>query len=82
MTYLHIGDLLSLIKGIMTKEEFENYFKEPGTMKNRYLRYIKTNFGMSGAFDKLQRLLRSTDFLNLQQASDKIDWSKAMTVEL
>lgn len=53
-----------------------------GTLMNRYLRFIKTNLGMSGAFDKLQKLLRTTDFVNLEQVSKLFDWSKAPIVEL
>lgn len=82
MTYFHIGDLVSLIKGVMTQEEFEEYFKEPGTLKNRYVRYVKTNLGMSGAFGKLQKLLRTTDFMNLERACDTFDWTKAPIVEM
>lgn len=82
MTYFHIGDLVSLIKGVMTKEEFEEYFKEPGTLKNRYVRYVKTNLGMSDAFGKLQKLLRTTDFINMEQAAQSLDWSKLPIVEL
>lgn len=81
MMYFHIADLVTLINGVMSKEEYEEYFKEPGTFKNRYLRYIKTNLGMSGAFAKLQRLISTASFMNLEEANDKIDWSKSPIIE-
>lgn len=82
MTYFHIGDLVELIKGVMSKDDYESYFKEPGTLKARYLRYIKSNLGKKSAFDKLIKLLNSTDFVNLDQASDMVDWSNAPYVEI
>lgn len=82
MTYFHIGDLLHEIGGVMSKEKYEEYFKEPGTVKARYVRYIKSNLGKKSALDKLKKLLHSTDFMNLEQASESLDWSKLPIVEL
>lgn len=82
MTYFHIGDLLHEIGGVMSKEKYEEYFKEPGTVKARYVRYIKSNLGKKSAFDKLKKLLHSTDFMNLEQASESLDWKNQPIIEL
>lgn len=82
MCYFHIADLLPEKGGVPSKEEYEAYYKEPGTLKNRYLRYIKTNLGKKGAFDKMQKLIFAKDFINLNQANKIIDWTNAPVVEL
>lgn len=82
MTYFHIGDLLPEKGGVMSKKDYENYFKEPGTLKNRYFRYIKTNLGKKSAFNKLMNLIRTEDFVNLEQADTMIDWNGTPSVVL
>lgn len=82
MTYFHIGDLMPELGSVKTKEEYERYFNEPGTLKARYIRYIKSNLGTKKAFDKMKVLLRSTGLLNLEQAVGQIDWIKAPIVKL
>lgn len=82
MTYFHIGDLVPESKGVMTKEAYEAYFKEPGTVAARYKRYIKSNLGKKGAMDKLMKLIDAVDFINLEQADNIINWSEAPKVEL
>lgn len=82
MCYFHIGDLLPEIGGVPSKEEYESYYKEPGTMKNRYMRYMKTNLGKKGAFDKLKKLIFAEDFVNLDWACKSIDWNSAPMVNL
>lgn len=75
MTYFHIGDLISMIPHIQTKEEYESYFKEPGTLKNRYVRYIKSNLGIKDAFEKMIKLIKSEVFVNLEQADAMTNWN-------
>lgn len=82
MTYFHLGDLLPVIDGVMSKEEYEDYFDEPGTMKARYMRYVKTNLGVSGNKKKLFKLLNRLDFSSISEANAKIDWSKTPIVTL
>ena len=82
MTYFHLGDLLPVISGVMTKEEYEKYFNEPGTSKSRYLRYVKTNLGVGRNKKKLFKLLSNMDFCNIKEADQQIDWSKAPVVSL
>lgn len=69
MCYFHINDLLDFKSKFMTKEEYERYFKEIGTLKNRLLRYAKTNIGRQRAFRGLSELLQEFNFCSVQDAS-------------
>lgn len=80
--YFHIEDVLKEKWRILTKEEYEAYYKEPGTLKNRYIRYVKTNFGKKQAFGKMMDLIASTVFVSLGQAEKMIDWEHAPSVIL
>lgn len=82
MCYFHIGDLIPESHGVMSKEAYEAYFKEPGTLKARYMRYLKSNFGKKNAFQKMMRLIDEMVFVNLQQADESIDWAAATVVTL
>ena len=82
MCYFHILDLIPEKDGVLSKEHYESYFKEPGTLKNRYLRYFKSNVGKGGAFAKMISLIRNTDFVSLGQAEKMIDWEKAGRVRV
>lgn len=80
--YFHIGDLLPETNGVMSKEAYEEYFKENGTVVNRYKRYFKSNYGKKGAWKKLERLVRTYDFTNLDLADKSINWTKCPQKEL
>ena len=82
MSYFHIGDLVPVFSGVMNKTEFEKYYKIPGTQKNRYMRYIKTNLGTKKAFGKMLSLIATEDFVNLEQADNMIDWEQAPSILL
>lgn len=82
MCYFHIGDLVAESHGVMSKSDYEAYFKEPGTLKARYMRYLKSNLGKKNAFSKMMRLIDYTDFVNLQHAHEAIDWATAPVVTL
>lgn len=75
MCYFHIDDLVQEMQGVMSREAYESYFKEPGTLKNRCMRYFKSNFGKKRSMSKLQRLILSEDFMNIEQADASIDWT-------
>lgn len=77
MCYFHIGDLLLEMGGVPSKQSYEAYYKEKGTLKARYTRYIKTNLGKKNAFEKMQKLIGSESFYNLEEADRMIEWSKA-----
>lgn len=82
MCYFHINDLLPEKGGVPSRQEYESYYKEKGTLKNRYMRYIKTNLGKKTALSKLMNLIRTEDFINLEQADKMIDWQQAPSVIL
>lgn len=82
MCYFHIGDLLHEKGGVLSREAYEAYFKEPGTIKARYMRYIKTNLGKKSALKKLMTLISDTEFVDLRCADETIDWNQAPVVIL
>lgn len=82
MCYFHIGDLLLEKGGVLSRKAYEAYYKEPGTIKARYVRYIKANLGKKNAMKKLMKLISDTEFLDLRRADEKIDWSQAPVVRL
>ena len=82
MCYFHINDLLPESKGVKSKEEYESYYKEPGTLKNRYVRYIKSNLGKKGAWRKLEKLINSEDFISIGRSNAIIDWEKSKRINL
>lgn len=81
MCYFHIDDLLPESNGVMSRADYENYFKESGTLFNRYKRYVKANLGKAGAFEKMTALISSTDFVNVETADRLIDWEIAAVVD-
>ena len=82
MFYFHINDLLEEKGKFMTKTEFEEYFKEPGTLKNRLVRYFKANIGKGSSTKKLGTLLSKYDFMSVEEAAASIDWDKQPIIEL
>lgn len=78
MTYFHIGDLIYNDGGIMSRTDYELYFKKSGTLKNRLLRYIKSNLGTKGAFEKMKNLIGSFDFMSLEKADSLLSWDKSI----
>lgn len=82
MCYFHIGDLLPETNGILSKEAYEAYFMEKGTLKARYIRYLKSNLGKKNALKKLIRLMETTKFVDLRQADRDSDWNSSAIVTL
>lgn len=82
MCYFHIGDLVPESSKVKTKEEYEAYYKEPGTLKARYVRYLKTNLGKKNAFQKMMKLIDDMEFVGLREADEKTNWSLAEVVRL
>ena len=80
--YFHIGDLVNETNRVLTRKEYEAYFKEPGSLVSRYKRYLKTNIGKKTAFKKLNLLIMDTDFMSVSQADSLIDWTSADSVIL
>lgn len=82
MTYFHLGDLSPVVSGMVSKEEYEHYFGENGTLKARFLRYLKTNLGVKNNRKKLFRLLDYQKFVNLEDIDASIDWTKVPHIQL
>lgn len=82
MTYFHIADLMPEMTKLQSREEYEAYFKEPGTLINRYKRYVKGNFGKKQALLKLQHLIGDATFMSLEEADKDIDWINAIEIKL
>lgn len=80
--YFHLNDLINERFAFKSKAEYEEYFNEPGTLKNRVLRYVKSNVGTGNAYPKLQKLLAEHAFANIEEAGKMIDWNKAQTIIL
>lgn len=80
--YFHLADLIHEEQKFLSKKEYESYFKEPGTLKNRLVRYAKSNVGTSDAYKKMNRLLDEYTFISIQKANDIIDWKKTNTILL
>lgn len=81
MCYFHIDDLIPETKKLISREAHEAYFHEPGTLRARYTRRFKANLGKKHAFDKMINLISNTDFINLQQADNQIDWKDVPIVK-
>jgi polysaccharide deacetylase family protein (PEP-CTERM system associated) len=82
IAYFHLGDLIMNPNGMMSKEEYEKYYKELGTMKNRVIRYVKSSMGTAKAFDKMAKLISNFKFINVDGADAHIDWNSAKMIEL
>ncbi len=82
MCYFHIGDLVPESHGVLSKGEYESYYKEPGTLKARYSRFFKSNLGKRGAFNKMMKLMEHNSFMNLEEADNEIDWNVSPHVRL
>lgn len=73
MCYFHIDDLLLSRNRIKSRAEYESYFNAPGTLKNRYARYVKSNIGRANAWGKFERLVSTIDFVNIRDSINGID---------
>lgn len=74
VSYFHIGDLLHSKDGIMSRKDYEVYFKEPGTYINRIKRYIKSGLGTKSAFGKMCKLISTCEYTSLEQADNMVEW--------
>lgn len=82
MTYFHIDDFIVTKGKIMSKQEYEDYFMEPGTLKNRIIRCLKSNLGRGNAYDKMSQIINNFEFHSIEYADIMTDWSKVRKVEL
>lgn len=80
--YFHIGDLIYNKEKIMTRDKYETYFQENGSLKNRVLRYFKSHVGTKGAFSKMEHLFDEFEFMSLAQADRKLNWNNIDLINL
>ena len=80
--YFHLNDLIPQKRKLMSRADYEEYFMQPGTLKNRLVRYAKSNAGRGDVFGKLKKLLSDNQFVNIQQAGEMLDWSRMNTIHL
>ena len=80
--YFHIGDLIYNKEKIMTRDKYETYFQENGSLKNRILRYFKSHVGTKGAFSKMEHLFDEFEFMSLAQADRKLNWNNIDLINL
>lgn len=67
MWYFHIDDLLTEKLPFMNRIDFEEYYKESGTIQRRLIRYFKTNVGRSKALKHLDKLVDSVLFKSIPE---------------
>lgn len=80
MCYFHIKDLLTDRQKLLSKSEYEEYFKESGTLMNRYLRYFKTNVGRGNAMRNLEKLLSACKFQSIAEYREQNPLEKIVKV--
>ena len=81
MCYFHISDLMPESSSFMSREAYESYFKEKGTLFNRCKRNLKSNIGKKGAFAKMERLIQSYPFVSVEMAERAICWDEVKTID-
>ena len=74
MCYFHISDLMTINSKPLSRKEYEEYYKDRGTIINRYKRHFKNNYGKKSSWNKLEKLIKTQQFLNIEQANEIIDW--------
>ena len=75
MTYFHIGDLLPERHKIMSRREYEDYFKERALFFCRLKNLIKKDYGRHGSMQKLFRLIDFFDYIDLESATHFVEWN-------
>lgn len=82
MCYFHISDLIKESSALLNRDEYESYFKEKGSLINRYKRHLKSNIGRKAAWVKLESLIIKNNFIDLSSANSLIDWSDITIVKV
>lgn len=80
--YFHLNDLITQKRKLMSRADYEEYFMQPGTLKNRLIRFFKSNAKTGDTFEKLIRLLSEHQFMNIHEADKLIDWNQVQTIYL
>lgn len=83
ISYFHIGDFIKDPGNfLISKELYETYYKESGTFTNRLKRSLKSNIGKENAFNKMCNLIRSTNFVSIEEAEKMIEWDDSTVIKL
>ena len=80
--YFHLKDLLNEKIVFLSKEAYEDYFKEKGTFKNRFIRYVKDNATSGNTFNKLSKLFMKNEMMPLEKAVKMVDWEKVKKIKI
>lgn len=80
--YFHLYDLISEKRKLMSRADYEKLFRQPGTIKNRLIRYLKSNARTGDTFEKLRSVLHDFDFVNIRDSQNLIRWDKVERIEL
>ncbi|MBO6031128.1 MAG: polysaccharide deacetylase family protein [Prevotella sp.] len=80
--YFHLNDLIAEKRKLRSRADYEAYFMQPGTLKNRLIRYFKSNARTGDTLEKLIRLLTEHQFVNIHEADKQIDWAQVKTISL
>lgn len=78
MCYFHIKDLLSRKGNVMSRSEYEKYFKESGSLKNRYIRYFKSNVGRGRAIKNLDELVATFKFHSIFEYIERLPLTRVV----
>lgn len=80
--YFHLRDLIEEKFGFLSRSQYEEYFKEKGSLKNRLLRFVKDNASSGNTFGKLSELIKDNDMISVQNAVENIDWTTVNKIVL
>lgn len=80
ISYFHLNDLVNQKFKLKSRKEYEDYFNEPGTLKNRLMRYFKSNIGNADGYGKLVKLMSAFPFTCIRDCG--FDWKNVNTIEL
>lgn len=80
--YFHLNDLIAQKLKLMSRSDYEEYFMQPGTLKNRLIRFFKSNAKTGNTLEKLTRLLGNHQFVNLRESDKQIDWNSVEIINL
>lgn len=69
MGYFHMADLVDFKSKMLSRKDYEIYFKENGSFKNRLMRWMKSNVRRKRAFKGLEEILSSYPFINVELAA-------------
>ena len=72
MMYFHISDLAAIKQGFMSKQSYEEYYKETGTLFKRFKRYFKDNFSLGNTFAKFTSVIKNNHLMNLEYIDKSI----------